>query len=133
MAFLAMTAFYTNRIAAERDAAVAEREKVDEVVGFVTGLFEISDPYESRGEEITAGDLLRAGSQQIERDLTEQPELQATMMRVLGEVYYSLTSYEESEKNIRAALERQLDLVRRATPGNRGKPPRARPNFSGPW
>lgn len=108
--FVAVVSFYTAQITHERDIAIDEQQKVSEIVGFVTGLFEISDPYESRGQDITARDLLDAGVLRIHDDLADRPAVQASMMRVLGEVYYSLDSLDEAEQLLSDALQRQQDL-----------------------
>ncbi|MGK7311858.1 MAG: tetratricopeptide repeat protein [Candidatus Longimicrobiales bacterium M2_2A_002] len=114
-----LTAFYTARLAAERDRARAEAEKAERVVGFLTGLFEAADPYEARGRELTAGELLDAGAGRIERELADQPELRATMLGVIGGVYESLGLYEEAGPFLEGALE-----LRRAE-GDAGPLPRA--------
>ena len=109
VAFIVLNAFYTGRLQTERDVALEEQQKVSEVVSFVTGLFEVSDPYESRGEEVTARELLDAGAERIRTDLANRPELQATMMRVLGQVYYSLGAEQPAEALLEQALARELE------------------------
>jgi len=110
-AFGSVVAFYTAELRAERDVALEERRKVNEVVAFVTGLFEVTDPSESRGEEITARELLEAGAARIETELADRPTVQATMMRVLADVYYSLGNTLEAERFAARALERQLAVA----------------------
>lgn len=108
--FVALTGFYTAQLAEERDIALDEQQKTNEVVRFVTGLFEVSDPSESRGEEVSARALLDAGALRIQSELNERPGVQATLMRVLGEVYYSLGSYEQAKELIGDALVRQQEM-----------------------
>lgn len=108
--FLTTVSFYTVRLAEERDFALSEQQKANEVVRFVTGLFEVSDPSESRGEEVSARQLLDEGALQIRNELANRPGVQATMMRVLGEVYYSLGAIEQGESLISEALEKQRSL-----------------------
>ncbi|MDJ0911197.1 MAG: tetratricopeptide repeat-containing serine/threonine-protein kinase [Woeseiaceae bacterium] len=108
VAFIVMSAVYTVRLAEERNIALDEQRKAEEVVDFVTGLFAVSDPSESRGEEITARDLLDAGAEQIRDELVDRPEVQSMMRRVLGEVYHSLGAFERSEALLVEALEQQL-------------------------
>ncbi|MEM1438703.1 MAG: serine/threonine-protein kinase [Pseudomonadota bacterium] len=111
LAFAGLVAFYTQRLAEERDVALAEQQKANEVVSFVTGLFEVSDPSESRGEEITARELLDAGSQRIAFDLAEQPEVRFTMQRVLGQVYSSLGAHQKARAILEEALAGQLEVL----------------------
>lgn len=107
LAIAALTTFYTQKLAMERDSALREQAKVSEVAKFVIGLFEEADPDQSRGQAVTVQQLLEAGRRQIENELTGQPDLQATMKRVLGGVYYKLGSDAEAEVLLRSALEQQ--------------------------
>ena len=61
---------------AEADARL-EAQRSEQVSGFMTGLFAVSDPGEARGNNITARELLDRGARQIERELGDQPLLKA--------------------------------------------------------
>jgi len=108
--FLGLTYYYTSEVTRERDIAVEEREKTEEVVKFVTGLFKLADPAQSRGEEMLVRDVLDAGSRQVQTDLSARPGVQATMMRVLGEVYYELGVHDKATPLLNQALENQTSL-----------------------
>ncbi len=95
--FAAFGVYHVNRLAEERDTALLQQQKADEVVRFVTGLFAEADPSNARGEDVTARQLLEAGRRQIDNELSDQPELRATMKRVLGEVYYALGEESQAE------------------------------------
>ncbi len=95
-AIAALTGFYLNRLARERDIAQQEAAKAAQVAGFLTELFEVSDPGESRGNEVTARELLDRGAERIERELADQPEVQAALMGVIGRTYESLGLYDEA-------------------------------------
>ena len=107
VAFIVMISYYTIQLTEERDLARAEQRKANEVVDFVTGLFEVSNPSESRGEEITVRELLDEGAVRIRYELAGQPDVQTSMQRVLGEVYYSLGAHERSAALLEETLERQ--------------------------
>jgi len=109
-AFIALTSFYTIRLAAERDLALDEQRKASEVVDFVTGLFTVSHPEEARGETVSARELLDVGAKQIRAELAGRPTVQANMMRVLGEVYHSLGVPAEAEALVAEALTRQTGI-----------------------
>jgi serine/threonine-protein kinase len=102
--------FYTWRLANERDRAQLEVRKAEQVSAFLTSLFQISDPSQSKGETITARELLDRGAARIEKELTDQPEVQATMMSVIGEVYVSLGLYEAALPLFEQALDIRRDL-----------------------
>jgi serine/threonine-protein kinase len=83
-------AWHGMRITTERNLARAEAARAREVTTFLRELFEVADPSASRGETITARELLDAGATRIESDLASQPDVQATLMRTIGEVYASI-------------------------------------------
>lgn len=88
-----VTTFYTMQLAEERDKAKLEAEKSKKVSEFLAGIFEVSDPEQSRGESITARELLDNGVKRIETELADQPEVLANMFGVTGNVYKSLGLY----------------------------------------
>jgi len=78
--------------------AVRERDRSDAISRFLQELFAIPDPSQSRGEQITAREVLDRGTERISRDLQNQPELRATLMDTMGQVYRSLGLYEPARK-----------------------------------
>ena len=90
LAFIGVIAYYTHELQLERDAALAQQQKAETVVEFLTNLFQEADPDNSLGEDVTARQILEAGRASIDFDLADQPGLQATMKQVLGEVYYQV-------------------------------------------
>jgi len=102
--------FYTWRLAQERNRAQLEARKAAQVAEFLSDLFKISDPTEARGRTITARELLDRGAARIEKELTTQPRVQATMMQVIGTVYESLAQYAAAGALLEKALARQRRL-----------------------
>ncbi len=100
------------RLAEERDRTARERDTAQQVVSFLTGLFELSDPDAAAGASVTARELLDRGAERIDSELTGQPVVQARLLGTIGSVYGSLGVYQRAA----ALLERALDL-RRATLG----------------
>ncbi len=96
LAGIAGTAWQARVAARERDQARRQAAKAAQVAGFLSGIFELSDPERSKGEALTARDLLERGAAEIESELAEQPELQAEMMMLIGEVYLQLGLYAEA-------------------------------------
>ncbi|TVQ15029.1 MAG: hypothetical protein EA364_03155 [Balneolaceae bacterium] len=89
-------AWQFNIAAAERDRARVEAETSHQVAGFLQGLFASVDPSVSRGDMLTARELLDRGAVQIGTELAGQPDVQARMLDVLGNVYISLWMFEEA-------------------------------------
>lgn len=107
--FATAMAFQQAQTARALAQAEVESVKSERVSAFLMGLFEANDPSESLGEEITAKDLLERGLAQAEA-LSDQPEVQAQLLDVIGQVYRSLGRYDESTPLLEQglALRRQV-------------------------
>lgn len=114
--FLATIAFYTREIARERDAAILEQQRTAEVVEFVTGLFDVVDPAVSKGEDVSAKELLDSGARQLEFALTDRPLVRAAMVSTLGRVYHALGDMEKALQYNEEAL-----ALTRNAPGSRAQ------------
>jgi non-specific serine/threonine protein kinase/serine/threonine-protein kinase len=102
--FAIVQAFALHRITRERDRA-------DRVTNFMTSMFKVSDPSEARGNKVTAREILDKASKDINRGLSNDPELQAQMMHTMGTVYFNLGSYSRSESLLRRAVEIRQRLL----------------------
>lgn len=92
----------------ERNTARAEREKAQQASRFLVESFRVSDPSESRGQSLTAREVLQRGAQRVDRDLQSQPGTRATILRTLSEVYASIGLYQDAQSLIdRAVTARQ--------------------------
>ncbi len=91
-----LTVVYTTRLARERDRARLEARKAAEVSAFLTSLFEGADPYQSRGESVTAREMLDRGRGRVRTELSDQPEVVAEMLRVIGRSYQNLGAFDEA-------------------------------------
>lgn len=101
---VALALFYTLRLAEERDRARLAAVEATQVSDFLRELFEVSAPTRSRGEEITARQLLDRGARRIEAELEGQPEVQANLMTLMGDVYRQLALYPEARPLLEEAL-----------------------------
>ena len=91
--FAATMALQARRIAEQRDRATTEANTAKQVSDFLIGLFSVSDPSESRGNTLTAREILDKGAVKVEKDLTTQPAIQARLMVTMGTVYTNLGLY----------------------------------------
>ena len=96
--------FYTIRVAEERDRARLEAAKARQTASFLQSIFEVSDPTVALGESVTARALLDAGAERVAAELVDQPDVQETMMALMGSVYLSLGLYDQAEDLTRKAL-----------------------------
>jgi serine/threonine-protein kinase len=100
--------FYTARLAAERDAAEQERQIAASVSGFMIEAFRLANPNAAPGAAVAARDVLDSAATRIERDLANQPRLQATLLRNMGEAYSGIGLWPRA----RQILERAVALER---------------------
>jgi serine/threonine-protein kinase len=96
----------------QRDLAKLEAAREQQVSSFLRGLFESSLPRRAAGEKLTAQDLLDAGAARADRELAAQPELQGSMLSLLGSIYLQMGF----SRKARPLLERSLAL-RQKFPG----------------
>ena len=102
--FGVISAIQAARIARERDAANAERAKAEQVSTFMADLFSLADPARSSGQVITARELLDRGAQRVTDELSDQPDIQAHMMRTIGEAYAGLALYGQADTLLQSAI-----------------------------
>jgi eukaryotic-like serine/threonine-protein kinase len=112
-AFLSVGAatFHTLEITRERDHARREAGRAEQVTAFLVDMFQQSDPYGAAAGSLTIGDYLRLGAERLERELTDQPVVRATLMNVVGQVYTNLGRYDEADALLRRALEVRRTLL----------------------
>ncbi len=123
--------------AAERDQAQLERDRAEQVVLFLQGLFQLSDPDQAGGETITAREILDQGAARVEQELADQPIVQATLMEAIGNVYRNLGLYDSAQGILEQTLETRQDelgadhLTVAQTLNNLGVVLRAKGDFEG--
>lgn len=91
--------------AVERDRARAEAARVKRVSGLITGLFRLADPEQSRGQSITAREILERGAQRVDAELTGDPETQAVLFDTIGQVDRNLALYDAADRLLRRSLD----------------------------
>jgi serine/threonine protein kinase/tetratricopeptide (TPR) repeat protein len=90
--------------------AEREKERATAVAGFLENLFEVPDPNKSKGETVTAREVLDAGAKRIAGDLKDQPELQAYLMETMARVYRRLGLYDSARKLHKEALRTRRNI-----------------------
>jgi tetratricopeptide (TPR) repeat protein len=93
----------------ERDRARREAAKAQQVASFLRALFTSNNPIETLGRTMTGQELLDRGVQRIDRELSEQPDVQAAMLASLGSVYTEIGMGREAVE----LLERSLAIRER--------------------
>ncbi len=135
------------QLQSERNAARVEAERADALQQFLVGLFESADPFGTLPEssrDIRVSDVMEQGIRRARSEFSGQPELRATMLGTIGDVFVSLgdpargvqlreeayetartTFGEDSQEAIsamRALVEAALQLDRRKGPWSDSAP-----------
>ena len=112
----ALATFYTVQLRGERDRAHVARDEADrsrlraeQVSDFLRDLLENADPSRSHGSDVKVRQVLEQGASRI-GNLSSQPQLQASLMSVIGNVYQSLNELEEARPLLAGALEIETRL-----------------------
>jgi len=103
-----------HRLTQQRVIAEQERLKSEETAKFLASLFEVADPGETRGKEITAREILDRGALRIQQELNDAPDTQANLMEIIGRVYLSLGLAGDA----RPQLEKALVMREKEFPGD---------------
>jgi Flp pilus assembly protein TadD len=94
----------------QRLRAQQEAETARQTADFMIGLFQVSDPSEARGREVTAREILVKGSRRIDTELATQPVVQARLMSTMGEVFTGLGLYDDAAGFLSRALDKRRAL-----------------------
>ena len=84
---------------AQQEAAAAKQ-----VTAFLVDLFNVSDPYQSSGADLTARELLQRGSERVKTELASQPLVQARLLYTLGTVHGGLGLFDPARALLGDAL-----------------------------
>jgi eukaryotic-like serine/threonine-protein kinase len=105
-AALIVVALVGGVVATSHQARVARREAAaaSAVKDFLVSIFEASDPEQSKGQTISARELLDKGAERVTRELSGQPEVQADLSSAIGRIYLGLGDFDKAEDLARTAL-----------------------------
>ncbi len=84
---------------ATRGEARAHREEQ-----FMASIFNAATPEGSKGESVTARQLLDQGAKRVDTELGSDPQLQAAMSEDIGEAYAALGLYEQAQPLLERAV-----------------------------
>ena len=111
------------KVAAEqRDRAEHERVKAERINGFLQRMLSFSNqsidsisPVPQK-KDVTVNAMLDQIAPQVGEELPDQPEVRAKILHTIGSAYASQGRYQSAEKNLRAALQTEIDVNGSAAP-----------------
>jgi serine/threonine protein kinase/Tfp pilus assembly protein PilF len=92
------------RADAERERAVLEARKAEQVTQFLQDMLASVDPAQAQGREITVREVLDDASGRVTTSLAAEPEIQAAVQGTIGNTYMALGQYAAAESQLRTAL-----------------------------
>ncbi len=104
-----VAAYQWNDAVKNEQRAAREAMKAERVSEFMVSLFEVPDPGESRGRQVTAREILDKGVKTIEQDLADEPDIQASLMHTMGRTYTGLGLYPDAARILDVARKKRVD------------------------
>jgi serine/threonine protein kinase/tetratricopeptide (TPR) repeat protein len=104
VAFAGTTMMQNVRVRRERDHAERERQKAEQITRLLVSLFKVNDPAEGKGGTVTAREILDRGAKQIPRSLVDQPDVRASLLGTIGEIYTVLGLFEPAQPLLEESL-----------------------------
>ncbi len=81
-----------------------ERDKANYALSFLVDTFQQADPFHTRGERLSAREILDRGAGRVSRELAGQPDVQAALMDAIGRVDLSLGRIDQAAPLLEGAL-----------------------------
>ena len=107
-----LVAFFTIRLAAARNSALAQAERARRIQHFMLNLFDGGDPTAGPSDNLRAVTLVDRGVQDA-RALDGEPDVQAELYQTLGNIYQKLGKLERADALLSLALERRRAIFGR--------------------
>jgi tetratricopeptide (TPR) repeat protein len=98
----------------QRDLAEREQLKAQRINSFLQRMLSFTNQSVTSispvvRKDITVDEMLDRITPQVTAELGDQPEVRAQVLRTIGSAYASQGRYDEAEKNLREALDLQLN------------------------
>lgn len=114
MFIIALTAYYTNQIAQERDFAQLEADRAEEITDFLVSMLELNNPSENSGDEITINDALNRGIGLLEQDNISALN-RATILGTIGSIQFNNGEIDQAGITLGKAMTLLTDSLDRQT------------------
>ncbi|MGQ0647432.1 MAG: tetratricopeptide repeat protein [Gemmatimonadaceae bacterium] len=110
MVGIGLVTFYTFRLNAARNAALAETVRTQRIQRFMTNLFQGGDETTGPADSLRVVTLLDQGVREAQ-SLDEEPVAQADLYNTLGVIFQQLGRYERADSLLRIGLEQRRRLA----------------------
>ena len=110
MIVIALTIFYTVRLASARNAALAEAARTTRIQRFMMNLFQGGDADAGPADSLRVVTLVDRGMQEA-KSLDSDPAMQSELLVTLGSIYQKLGNFERADSLLRFALDERRRLL----------------------
>ena len=100
---IGLTTYYTQSLAKQRNVAVYESQKSQQLMSFMAGIFSSSNPYENQGDTMSVGSYLDKSLLKLDTQFVDQLDTKAELLMTLGQVYNGLNNYEVGDSLLNTA------------------------------
>ena len=107
---IALAITFVLALLAQVERTEKEKIKAERLVEFLTGTFAVSDPEASIGETVTARALLDEGARRIASELRDEPDIQASVLDAMGQIYHQIGLFEPARRLVAQGLETRRRL-----------------------
>jgi tetratricopeptide (TPR) repeat protein len=104
---IALIAFYTARLTTERDTAERERMTANRVSEFMTEVFRVANPNESRGNSVPVREVLDAAVARIDKDLQSEPRVRMALSLKMSQAYVGIGLWKSAQGLLQRAIEQE--------------------------
>jgi eukaryotic-like serine/threonine-protein kinase len=88
----------------QREQILRQRNRAEKATEFMVDLFGLADPSKSRGATITVREVLDRGAEEVRRELSSAPDVQAALMVSMARSYLNLGSHTTAKPLAEEAL-----------------------------
>ncbi|MEL6842821.1 MAG: serine/threonine-protein kinase, partial [Bacteroidota bacterium] len=107
LALVLLGTYYTLQVQAQRDEALREAQKNEQLLTLMQDIFLEADPEIAQGDTLSIYDLLAQAEGRLDTTLKKDPELWIPLNNTLAYIYLGMNEYERSEQ----LLNRSIALI----------------------
>ena len=115
MVGLTSALWQANEARVQRDVARSEGDKSRQTVQFLLDIFRSADPAATKGEKITAEELLKSGAERAEHYRFDDPSVHFDLLMAMGEAYLGIGAAKDAFELFKRALDVQTNRLPDAT------------------
>ncbi|MEM7351390.1 MAG: tetratricopeptide repeat protein [Acidobacteriota bacterium] len=110
-AFVLLLSGFTFNSSRQASRVAEERDRAEQVSNTLVDLFEVLDPSETSGEDLTVGEVLDKGVERVASELEDQPLTRAAVLSSVGRVYRNLGHFGPAQDLLKEALVIRTELL----------------------